>query len=389
MKKLLSFLFCLLIIATPALAKPKTEATKSIDESITLTMADGQRRVVSNFFGSMFIFSNNEIVSKPVDGSLFIFGNNVSVEAKVNGNIFAFGNNVALTEKAESTSSAFTFGDTIKIAGKITQDIYAFGNDVSIMKNSPRDVFTFGNILTIDNISSRNLCSFGDTISYNAKTTGNVHLEGKNVSITNNSIIGGKLESPVKNGKYGSYQEITLKEKNMSNWTNKIIGIAFGMELVSLLTMWALLTFYFKRFKKRTLDTVAPSVWKTVGIGAASLILIPIACIILFIPVVTTPIAVLALLVWIVLLLVSKIIGVITFANVLGQSEKLSKLSIHNGVWMVLIVEVVMVISGLLTALYPPLWFLCVLFPIFIFLLGFGTLFRYFFVGKDKESLAA
>ena len=240
------------------------------------------------------------------ESTRFIAGNNVKNKATVNGLSFAAGNEVEIEGTDEY---GFYAGNNIYVRGTIQKDLFIAGNNIVLEKDAviSRDVYIAGNTIEIETNIARDLRVAATSVDISGVTiNGDVYLSSKDIRLDKDTVITGKLSYP-ENAEIKGLDEATVgKIKKMKsidfNFEKpfKVKAITFCISLVASIITLIVLLFMLPKAKEKLnkLELNASEIIKSLCIGLASLICIPIAAIIALFTGVLTPVAVITLIVY-------------------------------------------------------------------------------------------
>jgi len=328
---------------------------------VSLSSENGINHVDSNrsgdvilkekIFGMTIITGNNIRVDGEIDGTVFVFGNGIDINSNIIGDLICFGNNVRAN--GEINGNSYLFAQTVEFNGKITRDLIGFGATVSVNKDGmvERDMLAFAATNNMLGNVGGNYTAYGNMSNVDGTVGGDVHIEG-NMSVGNNSVIKGGLtqvndkEDKIADGakvsgevKY-TYKSYTNGEVSTNRRIWNIIR-SFMFSIILGVIIWLLVIFFVPSFIEKG-ATLLERPLQIVGLGALIFIVVPIVSIIAFITVVGIPIGVIALILYGILIYLSKYITSIVIGNFIVRRFNLK--SFHNNFWYVLGAFVVLIL---------------------------------------------
>ena len=295
--------------------------------------------------------SNNTV--KTVNHSMFTAGDDVSTNNAVKGIDFTAGNNLNINGSSEYGMFA---GNSINFKGMVTRDLFVAGNNIVIdsSANIARDLYVAGNTITISaDIKGNIFLAASEVIIDSKEISGDVTLNSGKLTISDNTKINGTLkynDNIEYSNTNASIKEIKTYhvEKSKDEVIPSISSILLGI-VTSFLVALAIYLLLPASYK--VLDEVKKDkVFKTFGNGFLFLIAVPVISIILMISIVCMPLAIIALILYGIIIYLSSIISSVYFGRLIGNKVlKLDNiyLQILIGVVITKLVKLIPVIGGL------------------------------------------
>ena len=294
-------------------------------------------------FGITVITGNNISVNGEIDGTTLVFGNWIEINSNIVGDLICFGNNVNVNGEIDGNS--YLFAQTVKFNGKLTRDLIGFAATVSVGEDGKieRDMLAFAATHNMFGNIGRNYSTYGNLSNVNGAVGGDIHIEG-NMSVGDNAVIKGSLtqvndkEDKVADGARVSgeinytYKSYEKTEVSMSNriW-NAVKSFIFSIILGVII--WLLVIFFDPSFIEKGMVLLERPL-QTVGLGALILVVVPIVSVIIFITIVGIPIGIIALILYGVLIFLSRYLTSIVVGNFIVRRFNLK--NFHNNFWYVL-----------------------------------------------------
>lgn len=303
---------------------------------------------------SYFQVDSNE---KVVDHSLFTAGEVVTSKETVNGLNFVVGNSLKLSGENEY---GFYAGNDVTISNHIVKDAFAAGSTVVITEdaNIGRDLYAAGSSVTINGNISNNAFVGGTVI-----TLKDVTIDG-NLNVACDTLV---IEGVVSiNGTLSINESATIENENNLMVTNKNIykdndNVDFNVtnifvelliSIASIMLLGFIINAMFPKAYEKVLDELsANKIFKNIGIGLLTLIIVPIVTIILLCTIVGVRLGFVLLLIYILLLLLAILFASVLVGNLvltkLFKGEDNSYLSIAIGIIVLKLVGLIPVLGGL------------------------------------------
>ena len=286
--------------------------------------------------------SNNTV--KTVNHSMFTAGDDVSTNNMVKGIDFTAGNNLNINGSSEYGMFA---GNSINFKGMVTRDLFVAGNQIVIdsSANIARDLYVAGNTITISaDIKGNIFLAASEVIIDSKEIGGDVTLNSGKLTISDNTKING-----------------TLKYNDNIDYSNTNASIK------------EIKTYHVDEKSKD--EVKKDKVFKTFGNGFLFLIAVPVISVILMISIVCIPLAIIALILYGIIIYLSSIISSVYFGRLIGN--KILKL---NNIYLQILIGVV------ITRLIRLIPIIGGLYSFVIVILGVGLVYN-MMVKLHKEAL--
>lgn len=310
---------------------------------------------------------NDEITSssKTINGNQFLAGNKLTIEDEViNGDVYLAGNQIRIKDDVVVNGNVFVAGSNIEIEGRIERDLYAMGQYVLVDEDAVIGYAAYigGDEVEIKGTINRDLNIGGNDIS--VKDTASI-LGDLNYSSTNE----GNISEKAVEGKINFDKQVVRTKTTTEIAMDYCMSLLRNIVFVLFIFIFALLVF--PRFVKYSKEYVGLKLFKSFGIGLASIIILPIWAIFLIILNVTMNLGLFLIPVYIVALAVAESAFIISIASKIN--EKYSKIKLP--VWVLLMTLVIWLIKQI-----PVVGGIAVL---FIMLSGFGIIIQSLFRKKQ------
>lgn len=329
-KKSFKFLLTLFIIITLMFSFSICFADEDVNSNNTVTTSEENVKTEENEpqinNGDLYLFNNKVVMDQLVDGNVFIFGNDVEITGQVNGNLFVFANNVKFNKSAYVRYSIFACANSIYYNGACN-DLYSASNKLE---------------MTYDSYVVRDVKAVSSSTILKAAV-------GRDVDLATSSLdTGADSEVPIIYGnlRYSSNEEKQISKdivqgditysKTLSNKDNNIektiidILIVFLTCIATTLIIYAFINKFTPQFKNKLSNENLnlKNIFKYLGIGLLSFILVLVICILLLSIGIGAKLAIIIALLFTLLCLISIPIFSIVIANILKPVFKIEKNSI-------------------------------------------------------------
>lgn len=284
------------------------------------------------------------------ESTRFIAGNKVKNKGNVNGLSFAAGNDV---EIEGSDEYGFYAGNNIYVRGTIQKDLFIAGNNIVLEKDAiiSRDAYIAGNNIEIKTNIARDLRVAASSIDIDGITiNGDVYLSSKNIKLDKDTVINGKLSYP-ENADVEGLEDATIGKIVKTKAINleqsfKVKTINFCISLVASIITLVVLLYLLPKAKEKlnNIKINASEVVKSLCIGLAILICVPVVSIIALFTGVLTPIAIITLLVYGISVYLANLIFCYIIGNLINTKlfkKESTYLSILCGVVIVRLIELI------------------------------------------------
>lgn len=314
MRKALKNLF--FVFLTLLMVSPLSFASKFIGKK---SISIAKNEVINE---DLFVWGQSITIDGKVKGDLFFFARDISINGEVTGDIIGLAQTVTINGTA--LDDVRTGGQFLNINGEIHKNATLTGQFVNINRKSSigGDLLIGGNDIKIEGVILGEVQAGGETISVTGEIEKSANLNAREILISQSSTIKGGLKYRAKKAEImeganilGKVEKLPVKEKiRKSKWMSwkfyfwkfifMVAGIIVGFIFIKL---FPALTSMIKE--------EANGILKSLGIGFALLICIPVISIILAITVLGLPIS----LILIALYLIALYIGRIIFASFIGD----------------------------------------------------------------------
>ncbi len=330
--------------------------------------------------------------------NLYTVGNMISIDGDIEKSLYAGGNVITVNGNVEG--NIFAGGNTMVIRGNVGDSVHAGGSNILIESKVEEDLFLGGGNITISKSASvgGDLIIGGGTVNIEGPVAGNVLLGGGQIII--NSKIGGQVKAKVNELKLGPQAEIAknliysspeeasmdegakilgevdfkkLEVKKSSAFKSRgmlfgILTLGFLIKILMGIAVGLVLVYIFRNMTERAIKESLAHFWANLGRGFATLILTPVAAIIILITVIGAWLA-----------------GLIGLAYILIVFLSLALANIALGSWLIKVVKkrdkylvnwqaVVLGVVALRIIVLIP--FVGWLVGLIFMLIGLGTLYR-------------
>lgn len=269
------------------------------------------------------IFTNNNI-SDTLDAQsdVYAIGNNLKFAGRVQADILAAGNNITI-DTENVGGSIRVAGATISINSNVERNINAAAAILEIKDGTKaKGVYVISGDVSF-NGEAEDLFVNANTVTINGTVTGNVKVNCSKLIIGENAKVDGTFEvkaeeEPLILGDFDSnkiiFEKINTDYENESLFAGvNIVGKIIS--LISSIIFCVLITLFCSRYSKRACEKLEHRAWLPFLIGFATLVVLPIAAILLCITVVGIPISVISLIIYGILIYLAPVFTGIIFGR--------------------------------------------------------------------------
>lgn len=346
--------------------------------------------------------------SKLVEENFYLLGSNISLKGPVDGDLVVAGGNV--TSQGSTTEDVMVAGGTLALSGPVGGDARLAGGTVDISGSVGGDLLVLGGNVFIDSATEvgSDVMIAGGQISFKGKTQDQLQISGADVFLNgtvakdakikassvklgpDTQIEGDLIYSAPKKAQISEGAEIEGEINYTKTKTSAVGGAGFlgkiknifktfrVVNLILSLVSALVVVFIFSNFSKRVAKRGITKLGKNVLLGFATLILAPIAAVVLFASLLGSMFGFLILALYLSLIILTQIVtGIIVGAllsTTMNEKAKVDWQWTIAGVFLVWLLGFLPIVG----------WFI-----VFVaFLLALGTLaaLSYRMVIKSEES---
>lgn len=262
--------------------------------------------------GSVYSAGKRVRIAGTVNGDVYCAGQDVTISGTVKGDVICVAQNITVTGKVEG--SVRVAAQNVSLRNSVGHSVSIAAQQVTLEKGSlvKSDATLAGSNVDIDGKIGRDATLAGASTTITGTIMRNVRAAVGNVEVTRSAKIGGSFE-------YTSNDTATIANKSSiaGNVTHhmpqhkkehrNVLGTAGSyLVVLSLLVVFALvLVLIFPQEIHKTSMIAANSLGKTVLVGVLAGLVVPIVLFALAISIVGVPLAILACLVWLIILMLS------------------------------------------------------------------------------------
>jgi hypothetical protein len=325
----------------------------------------------AGLLASATVYRTGNVVTVPagttIADDLLASGNTVTIDARVANDLVVAGNTV--TVSGPVGGNLIVAGGTVQVRGPVAGTIYAAGGTVEVHGTAKRNMVVAGGTVVVgsDARVARDLTVTGGTTTVAGAVGRNVLASAGTLTVASTARIAGDLtastgQPKVESGAVIGGQQVIKepsKEKakgaGAAAWLMSRLFTAIGLFLLGLLTIAVA-----PRFTRETQGLLIVHPWGSLLAGFLTLVLGPLALLILLATIIGIPLALVLLWLWLAAVAVGPVFVAILIGHaVLRRTENLYA-ALGAGVLVLLLLRFIPVVSGIVS--------------FFAFLFGLGAL---------------
>lgn len=276
-KKLKSILFFALVLvvllSSVVFADNETPVTKA-DNEAGIMLVDENLETTSNIVSkTLYLADSSVTIDYPVEGNVFVMAQDLTISGNISGNVFALAQNLKIESTGSINSTLFVCAENVTIDGTVS-DVFSISSNLTINNNARiiQDISAGGSTLKLGGTIGRN-ANFGfDEIytSDSAMILGDLSYSSR-VAAISEDIVSGTTS-------FKQIEEVKIEPKDIiRDKLNDLCTLLVVSLVIVLIVVYAM-----PKFADKEQKIVENKLAATFGYGALALILIPVACLILF-----------------------------------------------------------------------------------------------------------
>ena len=294
--------------------------------------------------GPCFYSGNRVEINGNVDGTAFVAGKEVTVNGDIKGDLFAAGQEVTITGKIDG--NVYAVGQKVLVKGQVTGDAFIAGEKAETDGEAVfnRDIMVFAGSVKQSGWVERQVFAGGRDVMLNGTIGDNVKVNADNLEVQDGAVIKGKLvylspnqasiSGKAKIGEGTEWKKAAPRQqKPQKTFAGQLLGIIIG--ILGAVLVWFIGITVKQNFWVDLIRPIGSDPVKTIGIGALTLIMVPILAIIFMVTVIGLPVGILLVLAYGITLYLAKIISGVFVGNWLAA--RFNWPTPHKGVWLVLL----------------------------------------------------
>ena len=257
--------------------------------------------------GSVYVAGNNITINATVDGSLYCAGGHITVNGSVHGDINCAGQDITINGSVQG--SVKLAGGTLSLGNKVGSDVSLFGQTATVRSNATvaGDINAGVQNLTIDGTVTRSVVAGVQSLNMNGKVGSMNIVDAQNLSLGKNARVSGDLnyqsedELKLDSNKIGGavhYHKPQPRHQVNPLYTLALVFAAFAVTAL-------ILTLAAPRWVDRSAGIAKAKFGYVMLFGVLGVFTMPVLAVVLAFTVVGLPLALMMILAWLLLLMLS------------------------------------------------------------------------------------
>lgn len=257
--------------------------------------------------GSVYVAGNNITINATVDGSLYCAGGHITVNGSVHGDINCAGQDITINGSVQG--SVKLAGGTLSLGNKVGGDVSLFGQTATVRSNATvaGDINAGVQNLTIDGTVTRSVVAGVQSLNMNGKVGSMNIVDAQNLSLGKNARVSDDLnyqsedELKLDSNKIGGavhYHKPQPRHQVNPLYTLALVFAAFAVTAL-------ILTLAAPRWVDRSAGIAKAKFGYVMLFGVLGVFTMPVLAVVLAFTVVGLPLALMMILAWLLLLMLS------------------------------------------------------------------------------------
>ena len=350
-----------------------TSETKPVETNVENTVSTNETSKDSYKNSDVYLMGDNVTIDYVVDGNLFVMADTVTINSKIGGDAFIMAKTINVGDQAYIFSNLFAMANSIDIKG-VVYDVYALSQNFTVSNGYIyRDAKLCCNTININGVIGRNAFVSCSNINFNTDENDKGIIYGDLTYSTPSEL---SFDKNIVNGNVTYKAPKVSPEKSVREIVASYIS-DLGAFLAFVIIIWLVCLWLAPKFLNDANKFVGKKTLNVLGTGLLTLIVLPIACIILLLLQLTAGISLLTVAIYILALIVAKSIFTIVANNYLCSKLNINK---NTGIFGMLIV------SGVIVWVISELPYVGGIVSFIISVLGLGVLVSAILPKKAKKA---
>lgn len=252
-------------------------------------------------------------IDAPVNGDIMATGGEIRINSVVNGDVLAAGGRIYV--KNNVTGDVRVTGGQIDIEGNVRGDVLATGGEIWIETGTPigGDVLASGGRVTVNSDVKGDVRLSGGDVKIDKTINGDVSIKAESISLAEGALIKGNLN-------YTSPKEAELKKEQVNGTISRqeikvekrVPSYAFTLAWkifasLALLLIAIIIVLIMPSMSLRLSNNIRYDFWKSLLLGLVSLVVVPVAALLIGITMIGLPITIIIILLYLIAIYISKI----------------------------------------------------------------------------------
>lgn len=324
MKKFLVFLIFFVLLFLPFASALAQENFNHGEISVL----QKDQVIDSDYFAS----GEKVVIDGRVDGDAYAVGGDITIAGQINGDLIVAGGNIEVSGAVEGDLRVA--GGNITISGQIDKNLTVLGGSV-IITNDARIlgsvVGAVGNI-DINAPVGKGITLAGGSLKISDSVGGDINVAIGEFSLESGSSVAGSIQYlsdkklfKAQDALVGGSVIHNLPPETPERPKEKAPSAKFGFSVYGFLTLLAtglVFLYFFPNFMQRVSDQISKKAGVTFAVGLVALIVAPVLFLILLMSVIGVPFALLLVVGYIFLLIISQIFAAVFVGGWIGRRLK-------------------------------------------------------------------
>ena len=280
----------------------------------------------------LFAAGSNIDIAGTVNGDVYCAGQTITISGTVNGDVFCGGQTIIVSGKIDG--SVRLGGQTVTLSGTISNSATIGAQDLVIDKNATisRDLLGGSQNVTINGTVGRDIVSGSQNLTINGKVGRNIKGGTQTLAVGSTGSVDGNVDyigtndpNIASGGKIAGTVNRTNPKQNQQTTYFAPIAFTIGWFIYvffAMLVLALILVGLFPRVFQDASSSAMKKPGQTILIGIVAAIVIPVLIVGLLITAIGIPAAILALLTWFIIMIISGPFAGYLLGRVLLKTQK-------------------------------------------------------------------
>ena len=283
---------------------------------------------VLNSASNKFFSNNNINETLEAESDVYAVGNSIRFSGNIKADLIAAGNNINIQTQSIG-GSIRAAGATIIINSKVERNITIAAANVNIeSETKAKGIYISSGDVNFEG-EAEDLIINGDIVTVNGLVTGNAKINCTRLIIGEKAKVIGEFKVKSKGdieilGDFNINDIVFEKIKYDTNETNLLKKVNVFNKLTSIVTaiiLALLITLFCNKYNDKAVKNIESKPWMIFLIGFATLVILPIASILLFITIVGIPVSIISLIIYALIIYLAPIFTSIILGKVVLKNS--------------------------------------------------------------------
>jgi cytoskeletal protein CcmA (bactofilin family) len=261
----------------------------------------------------LYVFGDTIVISGTILGDAVVFGREVIVDGQVSGNLLVFAETIRINGEVAGTIRGGA--NNIFFQGTTGRDLMMAANSITVSGTIGQDYFAAASSSAVTGSVGRDIRASINRLAIDAPVGGDVHVVVGDLTFGSGAAVDGLVNYTSENEAVVDSKAVILGSLNRFDPpTNDMTAVSqrssvwgFVRPILSLLALALLMILVFPGLCKGTAQVIKEQPGKSAGAGAIVLFATPFAALLLLITVIGAPISMLSMLLYIVVICLSRV----------------------------------------------------------------------------------